>query len=129
MGVVHRFVGTDTSPKWEGVTPQAYTESGTEGAVRHVLVGPEDGAGNFVLRHFRIPVGGASALDRHAHDHGVYILRGSARVTLNEERHEIGPGDAIHIAPHDQHQLVNTGDGPLEFICVIPPTEPGNHST
>jgi len=129
MGVVHRFVGTGASPAWEGVPPQAYSESGTVGAVRHVLVGSDDGARNFVLRHFSIPEGGASALDRHPHDHGVYILRGSARVTLNDDRCDVGPGDAIHIAPHDRHQLVNTGDGPLEFICVIPPEKPAHEAT
>src|SRR5262249_11151160 len=49
---------------WLDVTPRAYAT----GAERHVLVGAADGARQVELRYFRIPTGGASALERHPHE-------------------------------------------------------------
>ena len=121
MGAIHRFTGTDSAFDWDGVEPERYEESGTAGATRRILIGPDDGARNFVMRYFEIPPGGRSSLDRHGHDHGVYILKGKARLTLEGAAHDLGPGDVAHIAPNEVHQLENIGGDPLGFLCVIPP--------
>ena len=121
MGAIHRFTGTDSTFEWDGVQPEKYEESGTAGAIRHVLIGPDDGARNFAMRYFEIPPGGHSALDRHAHDHGVCILKGKARLTLDSTAHLLDQGDVVHIAPNETHQLENIGEDPLGFLCVIPP--------
>ena len=125
MGAIHRFCGTDYAFEWDGIDPELYEESGTAGATRRVLIGPADGARNFAMRYFEIPPGGRSALDRHAHDHGVYILKGKARLALRGAAHDLGPGDVAYIAPYEAHQLENTGDEPLGFLCVIPPKSDG----
>ena len=106
------------------MNPTAYDEGESAGATRRVLIGPDDGAANFAVRYFEIPPGGRSSHDRHAHDHGVYILNGTARLTLGPDVHNLGPGDVIYIAPFETHQFENTGDGTLGFLCIAPPHEP-----
>ncbi len=75
------------------------------------------------MRYFEITSGGQSSLDRHEHDHGVYILKGRARVLLGEDVHDVGPGDVVYIAPYEQHQFVCIGEDTLGFLCVIPPKD------
>lgn len=101
---------------WEDVVPRAYAS----GAERHTLVGPEDGAAQVELRYFRIPVGGASALERHPHEHAIMVVHGEAEVRIGDETHPVGVGDAVFIASDELHELRQVGDEPLGFICTAP---------
>lgn len=120
MSGIHRFVGNTAQDHyaWEGVTPRRYTEE-FEGLFKHVLVGPDDGAPNFIIRYFYVPAGKATFYDQHPHEHGVVILHGKAKVQINEDFYEVGPLDSIFITGDDIHQFTNIGDAPLGFICVI----------
>lgn len=109
MGAVHR---RRDDGSWEGVAPRAY-----EGGRRHDLI---TGAG-YRVRYFEVAPGGHTALETHAHDHTVVIERGRARVTLGDERHELGPGDVVYVAPDELHGFEAIGDEPLGFICVASP--------
>ena len=84
-----------------------------------VLVGPEDGAPNFVLRRFRMEAGGGIPLHTNEVEHEQYVLRGRARVTLGGRTHEVGAGDVLFIpagVPH-AYEVV---EGPFEFLCIVP---------
>jgi len=116
MGTIHRFIGRDGVQRWDGVTPEAYADSGA----RHVLIGPNDQAASFALRYFVVPAGASSSLDTHAHDHGVYVLHGRATVRLGDAEHAIGPGDVVYVAPHEVHRFTADGSEPLGFLCVVP---------
>ncbi len=118
MSVVHKFTGTSNSFQWEDVKVREYREE-FEGLTRQVFIGAEEDSNNFNLRYFRLEPGTSSNLERHAHEHGVLILHGKARVQLNDDFHEVGPNDAIFISGNDLHQLVQIGDEPLGFLCVI----------
>jgi quercetin dioxygenase-like cupin family protein len=119
MSSVHRFSGLGNDYDWEGVPAELYEAKGVHGAVKRVLVGPADGAPNFVIRYFNIEPGGHSRLERHPHEHGVIILQGKAKVQLNEEFVTLEPLDTVYVAGNDLHQFTNIGDEPLGFICVI----------
>jgi len=122
MGSVHRRV---SERGWEGVAAEAYADPELAGVEKHELIGPADGAAAYRVRYFRVPVGGRTALERHAHDHGVVIEHGRARVTLGDERHELGPGDVVYVAGNELHCFEALGDEPLGFVCVAPPRESG----
>lgn len=121
MGVVHRYKGQNGEFAWDNVPVEAYTKGGAVGGSVRVVIGPKDGANNFAVRYFEIEPGGQSSFDRHEHDHGVYILKGRARVLLGWDLHEVGPGDVVYIPSNEQHQFESIGDEPLGFLCVVPP--------
>ena len=111
MGFVrHR----DADGTWDGVVPRKYTS----GALRQVLIGRDDGATQVELRFFTIPVGGASALEHHPHEHAIMVLRGHAEVRLGDERTDAGPGDVVFVSADEVHQLRALGEEPLEFLCT-----------
>jgi quercetin dioxygenase-like cupin family protein len=99
---------------WDDVVPREYAS----GASRHVLVGAHDGATQVELRYFTIPVGGASNLEHHPHEHAILISEGHAEVTLGETVAAAGPGDVVFVAANEVHQLRTVGNHPLGFICT-----------
>ena len=125
MGVIHKFNGTNAAPSWENVDTSVYESSDVKGATRRILIGWNEGARHFAMRYFEIPPGGRSAYDKHAHDHGVYILKGTARLQLENNTYDVAPGDVVYIAPNETHQFENTGGTSFGFLCVVPARPPG----
>ena len=123
MGTHHRCTDTWPGYRWEDIRSESYEGDGASGGTKHVLIGRRDGAANYCLRYFEIAPGGQSSLDRHAHDHGVFILHGKAQVTMGAETVEAGKGDVLYIPPNEEHQLINVGNSVLGFLCVVPPRD------
>lgn len=92
--------------------------AGRDAAFR-VLVGPQQGDTNFVLRRFTFGAGGGMPYHTNLVEHQQYVLRGRARITIAGEVHEVKADDTLFIpagVPHS-YEVV---DGPFEFICVVP---------
>jgi quercetin dioxygenase-like cupin family protein len=119
MGEVHR---RRPDGSWDGVAPRGYEHH--PGVVKHELIG----APSYRVRYFEVAAGQRTALERHPHDHSVVIEHGRARVTLGDERHELGPGDVVYVAPDELHCFEAIGDEPLGFVCVAPPAVTSSHA-
>ncbi len=121
MSAVHRFTGNpdEGTYAWEGIEPRVYNNENVQGVLKHVLVGPDDNAPNFIIRYFHVPVGQNTVYDQHPHEHGVVILHGKAKVQINDDFYELEPFDSVFISGEDIHQFTNIGDSPMGFICVI----------
>jgi quercetin dioxygenase-like cupin family protein len=122
MGVIHRRTGDGKKWLWDGVAEYRYNSND---ATKQVLVGHADGAHNFEIRYFSIPPRGFSNLDCHAHDHGVMVMQGRARVMLGDEFEIVNEGDVIYIPSMERHQFENLTDEPFCFLCIIPPKPMG----
>lgn len=123
MSIIHRAAaGENGELRWQNVPLRAYgpDNSGADRATRQILIGPEEDAPNFHLRYFAVQPGGHTSLDQHAHDHGVYVLHGRARLRLGDEQHELGPGDVVYISGNEVHQFFTLGAEPFGFLCVVP---------
>jgi quercetin dioxygenase-like cupin family protein len=120
MGVIHRRSGASGSG-WEGVEPHAYDDPSLAGVRKHELIGEAEGASEYRMRYFEVPAGGRTARERHAHDHGVMIVAGRARVTLGDEVHEVSEGDVVYVAGDELHCFEALGDYELGFVCVVGP--------
>jgi quercetin dioxygenase-like cupin family protein len=120
MAVIHRSVGTGNDYLWQDVIPQGYDVPDISGVVKHVLIGPDDSAPNFIIRYFQIEPGGYSQLESHPQEHGILILHGQARIQLKDEILELNPLDVVFIPGGDEHQLMNVSKDIMGFICVIP---------
>jgi quercetin dioxygenase-like cupin family protein len=96
------------------------TMPGASGARMRMLVGPQDGAQNFHMRHFELAPGGFTPHHRHDYEHEILILRGQGVARGEQGDRPLKPGDVVWVPPNELHQFCNTGPEPLEFVCLIP---------
>ena len=94
---------------------------GSEGVVKKVLVGPEEGSDDIVMRYFKVLPKGYTIRHKHNYEHLVQIEKGRG-IAIDEEgkEYQITVGDSIFLARNEEHQFKNPYDESLEFICVIP---------
>ena len=94
------------------------------GVKMRVLMSEKDGAPNFIMRIFEIEPGGNTLYHTHPWEHEVYVLERRGSVRQKGKDHPIEQGTFALVAPDEEHQFVNAGDGPLKFICCIPIVRP-----
>lgn len=99
---------------------ETVTMPGATGAKMRMLVGSEEGAGNFHMRHFEVEPGGHTPHHQHDYEHEILILKGSGVAQSEAGERKFSAGDVIWVPPNEMHQFKNTGGDPLEFICLIP---------
>ena len=99
---------------------EAETLKGARDTRIQVLVGPDDGAPNFVMRRILMDqVGSGMPAHTNAVEHEQYVLRGRARIGIAGREYEIGADDTVFIpagAPH----WYDVVEAPFEFLCVVP---------
>lgn len=96
------------------------TLPGAEHVRMRMLVGPQEGAEVFHMRHFEVAPGGHTPHHAHDYEHEVLILKGRGLVKGASGEQPCQPGDVVWMPPNEEHQFWNTGAVPLEFICLIP---------
>jgi len=103
MSEIHRFTGKPSNDvfTWENVETKIFNTEDVKG-------------------FFQVPVGESTFNHAHPHEHGIVILHGNARVMIEEETYDLKPFDSVFISGGDHHQVNNTGETSLGFICVIP---------
>lgn len=66
--------------------------------------------------------GQTTALHRHHRSEELYhITTGRGRMTLGDQRFDVGPGDTVCIPPGTSHCIENLGTGPLRILCCCAP--------
>ncbi len=74
------------------------------------------------LAEARVPVGGATTPHYHPLTEEIYyVLEGRGRMQVDDQFQDIGPGDAIAIPPGATHQITNTDETTLKFLCCCAP--------
>jgi len=76
------------------------------------------GAKRLQLRPFIIDVSGYTPLERHVHEHEVFILHGKALFHGGETEVVVKAGDVIFIPSNEEHQFKNMGEEKLQFLCT-----------
>ncbi|MGD8505999.1 MAG: cupin domain-containing protein [Candidatus Bathyarchaeota archaeon] len=76
------------------------------------------GAKRIQLRLFTIEVNGYTPIERHEHEHEVYMLRGRAVVRGGSKEVLVTTGNVIFIPSNEEHQFKNVGDEKVEFLCT-----------
>jgi len=74
------------------------------------------------------PDGGCT--DLHAHETSGELMvftSGHGRAWLEGQEYELKPGVVIYAPPGAEHRTLNTGEEPLEIICVFVPPAPGDY--
>jgi quercetin dioxygenase-like cupin family protein len=106
---------------------QKITQEGTVGVSMQWLIDESHGGANFAMRRFVLEPGGNTPFHRHPWEHEVYVLKGRGLVVTDEGEREVGPDEAILIAPDENHQFCALPDGTLEFICMVPAGQATKH--
>ena len=87
-----------------------------------ILISSQEGP-NFALRKFSMQQGGGMPRHTNTLEHEQYVLRGEAKITIDDETHHVKAGDVVFIPEGAIHSYENTGDEPFEFLCIIPNKE------
>jgi quercetin dioxygenase-like cupin family protein len=105
---------------YEQLEAAPVTSDGAANCRMRCLIGPNDAAPSFSMRHFEIGPGGHTPKHSHAHEHEVFVLEGSGVAVEGDREHPLRPGVAVYVPPNQSHQFRNTGAGALKFLCLIP---------
>ncbi len=74
------------------------------------------------LAEARLPVGATTTPHYHPQTEEIYyILEGTGCMRIGDEAKDVAVGDAIAIPPGETHQIENTGDKTLVFLCCCAP--------
>lgn len=65
------------------------------------------------------PGGRLHAAHTHAGIEAFYVLEGQATVEWADERHTIGPGEAIILDAQTPHGIYNASDAPIKYMVII----------
>ena len=96
------------------------TKDGSE--IRELLAHRNSAITNQSLAEARLPVGASTMPHYHPAAEEIYfITEGTARMQIEAEVRDVGPGDAIAIPPGTRHQITNTGSNVLRLLCCCAP--------
>ena len=85
-----------------------------------ILIGPDDGSQNIIMRRFELGNGGHTPLHTHNFEHVVKIMEGKGIIKdHNGVDHPVEPGMCAFVPGNLEHQFLNTGDEPFAFLCII----------
>lgn len=94
---------------------------GYEGVSKKIVIGPNDGSDEIVLRYFSLEPNGTTPYHTHDFPHLVKIETGNGIVTDESGlEHQLQKGDYVFIRDNEVHHFTNTGTEPLAFICIVP---------
>jgi len=101
-------------------TVPAETTEGLPGVSIRWALGKNVGAPNYVARIIEVQPGASTAYNTHPWEHEVVVIDGEGSVRDARGDVAIGPGSCVYVEPSEEHQFINTGQGVLRFVCVIP---------
>jgi len=82
------------------------------------LIPRETNAANSDLRLFEMHSTGYSPLHKHLDVHQIFVLDGKGAVFDGEKMMPIQDNDVIFVEANELHQIKNTGEKTLRFICT-----------
>ncbi len=106
------------------ISPTRFDSDSVKGLTGRVAVGRTDGAENFFMRVFELSPDGFTP--RHSHDweHEIFVHNGTGEVFFEGKWNPLQPGYIIFIPGNKEHQIRNTGQEPLVFVCLVPSKAP-----
>ncbi len=96
------------------------TMEGAANVKMRMLIGPDEGAKNFHMRHFELGAGGNTPRHSHDYEHEVLVLDGAGVLFTEQGEQPFQAGNVIFVPAGELHQFINRTDQPCEFICLIP---------
>ncbi len=95
-------------------------EEEVKDVLRKILIGPEDGSHNIIMRHFKVLPGGHTPFHSHDHEHVVKIEKGKG-IVVRETGEEVlvSQEQSLLVEGNETHQFKNPFSETFEFLCII----------
>ncbi|HSS66485.1 MAG TPA: RuBisCO large subunit C-terminal-like domain-containing protein [Gammaproteobacteria bacterium] len=119
---IQRYFPFEKGFEWKGRASSPYKDAADlafKGVRRVELVGKFGERTHCDLRYFEVQPGGYTSQEKHLHTHIIIGARGEAVLAMGNRRFPFRQHDIAYIAPLEVHQLVNDGDEPFGFYCVV----------
>jgi len=97
---------------------EEFVLEGAKGVRVKYLLHAGVGAKNLQLRLFTIDVGGYTPLEKHEHEHEIFVIKGEGLIRGGSTEAKVKPGDAVFIPSNEEHQIKNVGDSQFQFLCT-----------
>lgn len=104
----------------QNVPSKALNSPEVNAAAIKVLVGPEQGWDDYVMRIIELGPEGYSPAHAHPWPHINYMIEGQGTVLIDGRTHEVSAGAYAYVPANSHHQFRNTGPGMFRFICIVP---------
>ncbi len=95
-----------------------------KGVTGRIAIGKADGAKNFCMRVFEVREGGYTPKHTHDWEHEIFFHSGKGEVFNNGEWLSVSKGSVAFIPGNVEHQIRNSGDSQLVFVCLVPAGAP-----
>jgi len=108
--------------KWDADVPAIPVDmEDTKDVAKKVLIGPDDGSQNIIVRLFIVAPGGHTPYHIHNSEHLVQVRAGSGVIVDADGNNiDLSPGQSVFVAPNEKHQFANPSSAePFEFTCTI----------
>ena len=85
-----------------------------------VLIGPQQGWEDHVMRVIELDDQGYSPAHAHPWPHINYMLEGEGVLVMDGQEHRVAAGAYAFVPAGTHHQFRNAGTGKFRFICIVP---------
>jgi quercetin dioxygenase-like cupin family protein len=89
-------------------------------AMMKVLISPENGWKDHVMRIIELDEGGYTPRHTHAWPHINYVVEGRGLLHLEGHDTKLETGSFAYVPAGQLHQYKNEGKGFFRFICIVP---------
>ena len=95
--------------------------SAFNGIKKQILVGPEDGSDEIVMRYFSVEPGGNTPYHNHGFPHVVKVEKGKGIVIDKDgNEHKLECDQVVYVRDDEIHGFKNPGNEAFDFICIVP---------
>lgn len=91
-----------------------------KGALKKVLVSPNEGWEGWTMRLFTLDADGFTPRHTHPWPHINYITGGQGLLYLDGREYEVAEGSFAYVPGGKLHQFRNNGQESFSFICIVP---------
>lgn len=102
------------------IPSQEFGPTAPGSSIRWMIDDDHDDAPTASLRMIEVQPGGSSPRHTHPYEHENFVVEGKGRVLIEDQWHDLNPGDVAYVPPGILHQYVNAGDTVFKFLCLIP---------
>ena len=87
---------------------------------KQILIGPEQGWVDHVMRLFTLKEGGYAPRHEHPWPHILYAMEGSGNLFMDGTDYPMSPGSVAYVPSDILHQISNAGPDEFVFMCIVP---------